>query len=395
MLRYLQIFDEMFKVQPNLCEACEGKQALSIIQEFAKRGKKGSAHSQIAKFYNTRLQKRNLALAILLMLKFESVDGTCAVIERILERIHRCESAQKQAYTLVLQHGAHMLVAPTTKGQKTQWDSLLPSVLLENSCPGVDCAAQKRISLLQEGQAHAQEALLRVFECVEDYLDTHKENAFKSAVHEPARLYFDLCGNHHHRDHVNVHGLNGFLCLLRGGLDVQLPIVPMEDDPDAYKGCADIWAGLDESAWTHFSAADNFGKDFEGIAAFKGPNAKPFLRSASQAGFDSGRTFIGRTPRDLENRAKRGDADLLGYFEKFSHFFSKDFLVRRMFEVLNAENKPEHMGFRKSCEVLFPLFKENEGITSDSLLEHLYDEWITNLDVDRTAAFFRWLGVVH
>ena len=48
---------------------------------------------------------------------------------------------------------------------------------------------------------------------MEDYLDDHKERAFKSSFMEPARFYYHLLNNHMGRDHVNVHGLNwvGFL----------------------------------------------------------------------------------------------------------------------------------------------------------------------------------------
>ena len=43
---------------------------------------------------------------------------------------------------------------------------------------------------------------------MEDYLDDHKERAFKSSFMEPARFYYDAVSNHMGRDHVNVYGLN-------------------------------------------------------------------------------------------------------------------------------------------------------------------------------------------
>ena len=72
--------------------------------------------------------------------------------------------------------------------------------------------------------------LQKVHSMAEDYLDDHKENAFKSALQEPARFYFELCGNIHHKNHVNVHGLNGYLCLVRGWFGFQLPMIPLVDD---------------------------------------------------------------------------------------------------------------------------------------------------------------------
>jgi hypothetical protein len=54
-------------------------------------------------------------------------------------------------------------------------------------------------------------ALERLYAVFGDYLDEHKERAFKSAFEEPARFYFDCVGDAVGRDHVNVHGLNWYL----------------------------------------------------------------------------------------------------------------------------------------------------------------------------------------
>ena len=97
---------------------------------------------------------------------------------------------------------------------------------------------------------------------------------------------------------------------------------------------------------------------------------------------------------ELEKRAKRGDSDLLPYLRKAAYFFSVDFLVRRMFETLNAENKPEHYGFRRACDALYPAFAAAEGATDESLLEYLYDDMFTTLYVPRAVRWFQFLGVV-
>jgi hypothetical protein len=66
-----------------------------------------------------------------------------------------------------------------------------------------------------------------------------------------------------------------------------------------------------------------------------------------------------------------------------------------MFEVLNAEGKPEYIGFRKACEDLFPLFKKTFFLRDDSLLECLYDEdmMMMRIDVENATLFFWWCGV--
>ena len=81
------------------------------------------------------------------------------------------------------------------------------------------------------------------------------------------------------------------------------------------------------------------------------------------------------------------DWQYLEYANKFASFFAKGFLVKRMFEVLNAEDKPEYIGFRKACDDLFPLFKKTFFFHDDSLLECLYDEEMMHLDVDNATLF--------
>mgnify|MGYP004284492359 CR=1 FL=1 len=50
------------------------------------------------------------------------------------------------------------------------------------------------------------------------------------------------------------------------------------------------------------------------------------------------------------------------YAERFAHFFSKDFLVRKAFEALNSESKPEHAGFRRATETLEDLYRGAAGV---------------------------------
>eukprot|EP00957_Ditylum_brightwellii_P153023 11647995-Ditylum_brightwellii.AAC.1 len=59
-----------------------------------------------------------IVASLMLMLLYESADGCWAVVERVRERVFRCESAQKQAYVLVVQHGAHVYEFPSEKMQQ-------------------------------------------------------------------------------------------------------------------------------------------------------------------------------------------------------------------------------------------------------------------------------------
>merc|ERR1712224_437626 len=85
------------------------------------------------------------------------------------------------------------------------------------------------------------------------------------------------------------------------------------------------------------------------------------------------------------------------YLERFAHFFRIDIFVRKAFETLNSESKPEHMGFGAAVQTLYTRYRLDvlNGSGEDSLLEHCYqDEYFMQLDVSRVAKFFSWLGVV-
>jgi len=116
-------------------------------------------------------------------------------------------------------------------------------------------------------------------------------------------------------------------------------------------------------------------------------------RRVGQSPFDG-------SPSGTEASARGGDGRLATTMQRFAHFFRRDFLVRRMFENLNAEGKPEHMGFRKAADTLFAAFREEAerggiSVRAESLVEFVYaDEYFTEFDTTACALFFAWLGVV-
>ena len=157
--------------------------------------------------------------------------------------------------------------------------------------------------------------------------------------------------------------------------------------------------GLTDEAWEHFSDPRNFGKDFEGIKAFKN-NRASFIRSTVNDGHfpngygNSRPKFLANSAVDPSAEAANKRKQLAVYLERFAYFFSRDFFISKSFEVLNSELKPEHTGFRKAAETLFQLFKEVCGLTEDSLVEYCYtDDYYTTLDLDKTDRFYAWLHV--
>merc|ERR1711972_1217739 len=87
------------------------------------------------------------------------------------------------------------------------------------------------------------------------------------------------------------------------------------------------------------------------------------------------------------------------YLERFAYFFSKTFFVRKCFETLNSEQKPEHVGVRAALRTLFEAYRRESfsGVAceTESYVDHCYaDDMYVTLDLDKTARFLAWLGVV-
>lgn len=342
-------------------------------------------------------KKEHVALSFLLLTKYDSADSLVALSQQLQDRAGRCSSARKQAVTLLVQRSMAAYRAKTTV-DVTDWDALIPSAA------GIDTGVAA-LTAISPGPAHARvalgpqaEALHHVLACVSEYLETHKMNAFKSSLQEPARLLFHLAHNGHHRDHVNVHGLNGYACVIRGGLGCQLGIIPLASDQDAFKGCGNHWAGLSEEAWEAFRDPAHFGKEMESILRCT-KNQTTLLKDASFGSWNT-QKFVGRNASVLERRAKANDPKLQPFVERFGYFFESPFLTRRMFEVLNAENDPAYSGFRAACAELFPLFAldhadaGSDASAAGSLVEFVYeDDYYTEINEARVAEWWRWLGV--
>ena len=72
--------------------------------------------------------------------------------------------------------------------------------------------------------------------------------------------------------------------------------------------------------------------------------------------------------------------------------------MRLAFETLNGEAKPEHAGFGDAAGRCFDEYSAQLGLAGgagkEGLLEYLYDEYFTELQLARAEHFFGWLGLV-
>mmetsp|Transcript_20263 Transcript_20263/g.68971 ORF Transcript_20263/g.68971 Transcript_20263/m.68971 type:complete len:632 (-) Transcript_20263:628-2523(-) len=294
----------------------------------------------------------------------------------VVDRASRCDSAKKQAFNIVVERGfacAQLAEAPGTQGG-------------------------------------AQETFKR---CVEDFLDSHKSQAFLTAFQEPARLYFTIEGQHHDESHVDVHGLNWYLGVLKGAVGFALPMAGADNDVHPL-GVADFWAGLTDEAWELFSKEESLGQSFERVV--RGHDIKRLKRkSVPDAQLPEGHrlsTPAGKMAMATVSGEPSMRRQLAVYVSRYTHFFSRDVLVRRLYETLNSEASPQHVGFRAAVEELYASYRRDvllpmylgegqsehgaaeEDLPGCTLVEHLYeDDMFTTLDLGRTEDFFAWAGV--
>ena len=60
------------------------------------------------------------------------------------------------------------------------------------------------------------------------------------------------------------------------------------------------------------------------------------------------------------------------YVERFAHFFSEPLFVRRCFETLNAEQRPELLGAAKAMQELFEDYRDLKGVSEELLVDFCY-----------------------
>ena len=350
----------------------------------------------VAQVYNSLEAWKKPIFVLLLKLVAEHEQDAAAITAKLGEIVDRslhCPQVQVKSFQLLLCHTSRLLKKRgSRRGGGHASAAPLAAAAEEKHCDG-ECSNG---NLEDFGPA-----LERFLECFEDFLDDHKESAFNASFQEPARFLFELGGyDHWMKDNVDTHGNNWYIALLNASLNVHIPLMAAYWDnfPNV---TIDHWAGLKDEAWEHFRSPEHFGNGHRGIPGLRRGGASLIKRKVSPHQYPEGNGEI-RTAAIFANSAvaPHGDPnlreDLQCHVERFAYFFSRDFFVRKAFETLNSEFKPEHAGFRKACETLFQIYKAEQGaIEDDSFIEHCYqDEMFTTLDIDKTERFFVWLAVL-
>jgi hypothetical protein len=255
LARFLRQIKDAFEANAEMCERMKDRAemeilALLVIARGFRIPPQGNGSAKAVKKVVDPMTGRNVyealmqlfdrvaterqpyvAYACSLLGQCDDSDLIVAKLSEVSDRSGRCDSAVRQAFNILVSSSLQ-LSEHSRKSRKLQGPGAVGAVE----------AAAMAATGTATGTAAAEVtpphppppapltsiagALQRLHDCFEDYLDDHKEKAFNSAMVQPARLYFDLLGDGHNRDHVDIHGMNWYLALLHASLGVQVPLLP-------------------------------------------------------------------------------------------------------------------------------------------------------------------------
>ncbi|CAK9063519.1 unnamed protein product [Durusdinium trenchii] len=203
--------------------------------------------------------------------------------------------------------------------------------------------------------------------------------------------------------------------MLGSTLSVQVPHLPVFWDRFA-PPVVDFWEGLAEEAWQIFSNPANFGHKWQNIRCMREEPARLVSNGKLLGGHFPCQTSRGPKLYELggamdaelahgaahfANEAVNPKAPVLKrqllsrYLERFAFFFQAELFVRRCFEALLAEQRPELVGAAEAMKELFEEYRSVKHLPEESLVEHCYkDDMYLELDLSATSCFMYWLGVI-
>ena len=228
-------------------------------------------------------------------------------------------------------------------------------------------------------------------EWFENYIDEYKSRAFKSAFLEPAKLYWNQCGNQTLVGDVEVHSSNVFAAILLSCLGVLLPIQPYF--LDSRYATPFLQATALHPAYACMLLPENFGRSWEAI-----PEVRR-LAAASYCSHSSDAPFHGNNPQEIANNAlnaSTADRQLYSaYLARFTHFFTKQFFLEKaLLEVMDPND-----GQPTVINRLFQKFLGDRAIADPSDYKDIR-HWVYTEDddlnyhfqPDRCMDLLAWMG---
>lgn len=192
-----------------------------------------------------------------------------------------------------------------------------------------------------------------------EYIDSIKEKAFQSTFLEPTKMYFHKVRDYTMEGDVDVHGANIYLALLASTLGIALNRDPFMRE-DTVKGVVQFTdINIDHAqhgCWLH----EHLGKSWESIPFYRNIGRIP-RKQANKFYFNGGWTLpavqMGRNAVNpgLPTNARKHFAI---YLEQFCSYFSKSFILQRMFTHLTVEQNGE---IERKLQIAYESFRDLES----------------------------------
>lgn len=356
---------------------------------------------------------------------FQTDRFTQAPIQHNMKKVFMAmEEWKKPLFTLCLL-ALRQLVPPEVCALKL-------SAMVERglACPQVQVTSFSFLALLCADMMFtdvdgATSARQRFGRCLNHWLDAYKEQALISAYTEPAKFYWASTSGRFGcppwlEENVEAHALNWYVAMLGSTLGIQLPHLPVFWDTFA-PPVVDFCEGLSEEVWEIFCLPANFGRRWKNISALAarrqgqvplvtngrllgghfpwktaGHHTVYALGAAMEAELSRGAGHFANEAVNPSDAAKPKRELLARYLERFAHFFRRDVFVRRCFEALNAEQRPELVGAAAAMKELFEEYRLEKHVISETMVEHCYkDDMFLEFDLEAASNFLQWLGVLH
>jgi hypothetical protein len=268
-------------------------------------------------------------------------------------------------------------------------------------------AASSSRELPESSLSEQEKAQTRMLEIFDAYVDLHKRKAYASAFLYPAMAYWRARGNSCGEVHVEIHGTNWYMALINAGLGVQLPELPAYGDTDHRHDVVSFWQGGQgmQDAWEkHFSQPEKFGQPYMAVPKCRTKDVQ-ISHFPDKFKVDLPKNLADRAANGSSSEKKLRQASAI-YLERFAHFFTKDFFIRKAFETCQAEeaNEAAFAGFSRCCDTLFEAYRHEfpgvsseirdatEGELASPLKRWLYDEHYMKFNQERCARFFAFIG---
>ena len=312
----------------------------------------------------------------------------------VCDRSIYCPQMKVTAFNVLVRHAAAAAVDTTTVEPEADCG--------DTATAATAATATTTATAATTATAGMEAALRRVYECMADYVDQHKDSAFRSSFVEPSKYYA-----HHSKlekwveNNVETHAINYYAALLNSTLGVHLPFMPLywEDWPETL---VDFWSGLDDACWKQFADPVNFGLGHATIKCMRDPTGFISDAGVARAQFPQGKrpsTALAFANDAVNPKCPAARTKVFAlYLERFAHFFSWEFFLPKAFHHLNSELRPEHHGFRKASETLYQVYRTAcpDVATADNFVEFCFeDDMFTVFSAANVAAFWEWIGLVR